>query len=153
MTVSWNPGIFKNGVFSALPTPAKVLNLSISWDAHRSKTPLADGITSTGQTLNEQRFNISGSLVKNAAKTKLFEDIDIVTAFENLKLLLNVDDDSDKYEFFILKDDGNSVYRKFKSCYAESLVFGYGDNDMHDPTYSADIVAENPLMFSTAPGA
>jgi len=152
MAVTWNPGIFKNGVFSALPTPAKVLNLAIDWDVHKSKTPLADGILTTGHSLNAMRFSIAGALVKNAAKTKIFEDVDIVTAFENLKVLLNVDTDSDKYQTFILNDAPSETFRSFKSCYAENLVFGYGDNDRAEPTYSCDIVAENPNMFSTAPG-
>lgn len=153
MANTWNPGIFKNDAFSAIPTPAKIMNLAIEWDIHKSKTPLADGVLTTGHSLNGMRISVAGSLVKNAAKVKIFDDFDIVTAFENLKVLLNVDEDSDKYEFFILNDDPTSTFRSFKSCYPENLVFGYGDNDRAEPVYSFDLVAENPNMFSTAPGA
>jgi hypothetical protein len=154
MAFVWKPAIYKpiGATTYFLPKPINMLKVGSGWDARESKIPLKDGETFTGHTLNSAKISIQGQFGKDAGGFLLSEE-DMWTAWEELREAVNIDSDTNKYEFFIYHDGGSSTYRKLKLCCPVSCELQFGDEDCHLFGYQVEIRAEDPVIYSTGPGA
>lgn len=151
MTFSWKPAIWKGGSLTLLPRPVTALRPHDTWDMRDSKVPLKDGSVTTGHSFNAVEIEIAGKMAIQSSVANLPEQ-EMFTHYESLRNLLNINDDSQKYEFFIYHDAGSGIYRKYKSCSCRDLALGFGDDDRVVFTYQATIIADDPVVYSTSPG-
>lgn len=152
MAFTWKPAIRKGGTLTLLPRPVTLLKPHDSWDMRDSKVPLKDGSIVTGHSFNAVEIEIAGMLAIDGSVADLTEQ-EMFTHYESMRNLLNINSDAQKYEFFIYHDAGTGVYRKYKQCSARDLVLSFGDDDHVVFTYSATIIADDPTIYTTAPGA
>lgn len=154
MAFVWKPAIYKGSTLTWLPRPVDTVRLTTEWDNRESKVPLKDGISTTGHSLNGRVITIGGKTGKNESGF-LCTDEDRMDELEAVLTLLDISADSEKFELFLYHDAGSGVYRKFKQCSPKSYGYAQGerqDERVHSP-YELVIVAEDPVLYSTAPGA
>ena len=69
---------------------------------------------------------------------------------EELRARLDVTSAGDEYEFFLYHDAASATYRKLKSC--TTIRFDYDLSSKALFTYSIAIHAEDPAIYTAAPG-
>lgn len=149
----WKPAVYKDSTLTELPRPVLQLAVNDSWDMRESKVPLDDGISITGVSRNGVVIAVSGELAAQPEGTELGGELAMFDAWKSLRDVLNIDDDTEKFEFFIYHDATAGVYRKFKNCFCRSMGFDNGDNSRVPFPYSLEIVSEDPTVYTTAPGS
>lgn len=146
--------VFKPSIYVAslteFPKPVTSLVLNDRWDMDIHKVPLNAGQFTEGRTKNGVSINISGFVGKQAGTTKLTEEA-MFGVLESLRTTL--DTVTSKFEFFVYHDTGTSTYRKFKDVVCQSFSCGLGDETRVPFSYSAELLAEDPVIYTTAPGA
>ena len=151
MSFVWKPAVYHSatGLFQ-LPRPVVSLAWQDAWDFEQFKVPLADGDALVGHSHNGVDIRVEGQVGQQAGALKLDEQ-DMFGAIETLRNRLDVNDESEKYEFFVYHDSASGTYRKFKS--ASTVRFECDLSDVHLFTYTVLIHAEDPTMYNAAPGA
>ena len=154
MTMIFKPSVWKtgDGAVTEMPKPTPQVTIGDSWDSRQSKVPLADGITFDGLSRNGTEIRVSGQFGLDTSGTYLGEE-NMFARYETIRTKIDISADSDKYEFFLFHDTVEPLYRKFKSCVTRSLDLSLGDDDRIAFVYNLVIVAEDPVIYSTAPGA
>lgn len=150
MSFVWKPAIFDASGLYRLPRPVTSLSWQDSWDFVPLKVLLAEGDELAGLSRGGIEIRIEGQIGSQAGSLKLTEQ-DMFTTLETLRSRVNVLSAAAKYEFFIYHDDTSSTYRKFKS--ATTVQFECDLSDVHLFTYTVSIHADDPTLYTTAPGA
>ena len=149
----WKPAIYKGGTLTELPRPVLSLEIQDSWDFRTSKVPLDDGETLDGHTFNGPVISVSFQMAKQAGVQKLTE-VEMFDLYKSFRDTVNVDTDADKYEFFIYHDTtGSGTYRKFKKCAPIEYSCSFGDDVNALFVASLTVKAEDPVIYTTAPGS
>lgn len=114
--------------------------------------PRVAGATSYGLALDTLPITIIGEFGKSASAVTDSEQ-EMWTELETLRTKLASADDSEKLELFIYHDTGSATYRKFKQVRPVSLQPSVGDSSRVIFGYQLVLMAENPAIYSTAPGS
>ncbi len=150
----WNPGIsIAAGALQQLPHPIKSLQINDKWDFKQMKIPLKDGISLAGHSYSGVRITASGDLAKDKAGTTVLTEILTFDAWSDFRSQMNRDSGDTPYEFFIYHDAGEPIYRKFKNVWPVNSSLGLGDDNNVVFVWSAEWVAEDTVVYTTAPGA
>lgn len=149
MTFTFKPALYTGSTFYELPRPVTTLRIQDSWDFEQFKVPLADGDTLVGHSRQGIDISIAGQLGTQAGGLKISE-ADMFQELEELRNYLDVTSGGDQYEFFLYHDTTTATYRKLKSC--STIRFEYDLSNKAIFTYSAALHAEDPTIYTTAPG-
>lgn len=154
MAFVWKPAIYKDSTLTQLPRPISRVRLNLDWDRRESKVPLLDGLSTTGHSKNGRIITISGQFGWNA-DGPLCDEGDSLDEAEVLIGLLDIATDSEKFELFLYHDASSAVYRKFKQCSPVSFGDAHGDTQEERVAgpYELVILAEDPVLYTTAPGS
>ena len=151
MSFVWKPAIYKPGPgLYELPRPVVSLSWQDTWDFETLKVLLTDGDAVTGHSRGGVEIRLEGQIGEQAGTLKLTEQAMFAT-LETLRSRLDVASDGDKYEFFIYHDASSDTYRKFKS--ASTVRLECDLSNVYLFSYSLVIHADNPTLYTTAPGA
>jgi len=150
MAFFFKPAIYKNSVLVQLPLPVVSVRVQEAWDFEMLKVPLADGDFVTGHSQQGVSISIDGQIRAQAGAPKASEEA-MFAVIENMRSTLDVSAAGDKYSFFLYHDVATSTYRKFKSC--STVKFDYDVSDKNLFPYSIVIHAEDPVLYTTAPGS
>jgi hypothetical protein len=146
----FKPAIWRDSILFEFPRPVPVLKVQESWDVERFKIPLQDGDRWVGHSRNGVEIALQGQVGSQAGALKLTEE-EMFAAIEALRTALHVGPDDDRYAFFLFHDDASSTYRHFRNCSTVRLDYDLSNEKLY--TYSAVIHAEDPVLYTTAPGA
>lgn len=154
----FNPATYKSSQLYYLPKPIGGLIIRDSWDARESKVPLKDGAASNGQSQNAVQIDVQGQVgfkditddIESA--DKFLTEVEMFDAIRTMRGELDTDD-STRFEFFVYHDSGSSTYRKFKNCWCRNLDFSVGNDVANLFTWNCSIIAEDPVIYTTAQGA
>jgi hypothetical protein len=149
MTFTFKPAIYKNSVLYELPRPVPVVRMRDAWDAGRFKVPLADGDALVGHSRQGVEISIEGQIGSQSGTLKTSEG-DILQAAELLRERLDVSSDAEKFELFLYHDTASGTYRKFKICSTVQFEIDLSNQNLF--TYSMVVHAEDPVLYTTAPG-
>ena len=155
MTWVFKPSVWQSGdgsTVTELPKPTPNVNIGDAWDMRTSKVPLADGLTFDGMSRNGTEIRVGGKFGLDTSGRFLDEE-NMFGRYETVRAKIDVSSDAEKYEFFFFHDTGSATYRKFKSCVTRSMDLSLGDADRIVFIYNVVIVAEDPVIYTTAPGA
>lgn len=150
MSFVWKPALFDASGLYLLPRPVTSLSWQDSWDFDPLKVLLAEGDELAGLSRGGIEIRIEGQIGSQDGSLKLTEQ-EMFTTLETLRSRVNASSDAAKYEFFIYHDDASSTYRKLKS--ATTVQFECDLSDVHLFTYTVSIHADDPTLYTTAPGA
>lgn len=153
MAFVWKPAIYRDSTLTWLPRPVEGFHLQNEWDKRDSKVPLKDGISTTGHSQNGRVITIRGNVGWNESGP-LPDEGDALTELEAILTLVDISADSEKFELFIYHDAGSATYRKFKECSPQSFTYAIGEkqDERVSAPYDLVILAEDPVLYSTAPG-
>lgn len=152
--MTWKPAVYKEGTFLPLLRPVVSLAIKDSWDMRDAKVPLADRSHVNGVSKNGVTITVSGGAVIDGETNANFcTEAESLAAYLEMRSVLDVSDDSQRFEFFIYHDEDSAYCRKFKSCVCKELSVDLGDEARLDFPYSLVVFAEDPVMHTTAPGA
>ena len=146
----FKPALYKNAVLYPLPRPVLSVRFQDAWDAEQFKVPLKDGDFMTGHSQQGVEILVEGQVGTQSGDWDSSEE-DRLPLLEDLQDKLDVNSDGEKYTFFLLHDAVTPTYRKFKSC--STVRFDYDLSDKSLYKYSIAIHADDPLLYTTAPGA
>ena len=149
MTFTFKPALYDGSTLHELPRPVVAMRLKDRWDFEKLKVPLAAGDTLVGHSLDGVDLAIDGQIVSQAG-TLLLSEQDMFAELESLRSALDVSASGTKYEFFLYHDAASATYRKFKQC--STLRFEYDLSDKRLFKYSVEVHAEDPVIYTTAPG-
>ena len=149
MSFTFKPALYDGSTLHELPRPVTALRLRDRWDFERFKVPLAAGDTLVGHSLDGVDLAVDGQIVSQAGALMLSEH-DMFSELETLRSALDVSAAGQKYEFFLYHDSESATYRKFKNC--STLRFEYDLSDKRMFKYAIEIHAEDPVIYTTAPG-
>jgi hypothetical protein len=136
-----------------LPQPIIQLDPGWLWKQQEHKVPRVAGAVSYGLALESVPISITGELAKNASGITLTEQ-EMWTELETLRGKLAAADDAEKLELFVYHDaSGGGTYRKFKQVRPVSLQASIGDDRNVVFGYQLVLMAENPVIYTTAPGS
>ena len=150
MAFVFKPAVYDGSSLYELPRPIVSLRLQDAWDFEQFKVPLRDGDTAVGHSRDGVDIAIDGQIGTQQGELKASEE-EMFQEIETLRSRIDVDSSADKYELFLYHDAASDVYRKFKSC--STVRFDVDLSDKHLFTYSAVIHADDPVIYTTAPGA
>jgi len=150
MAFVFQPGVYRNSSLYRLPRPVSTLRVTEGWDFQQFKVPLKAGDVHVGHSKDGLNILIEGQFGSQDGSLKLNEE-EMFAALESLRTALDVTSDADKFEFFTYYDASSTTYRKYKACSAIRLE--YDLSSPHLFTYSASLHADDPTIYSTAPGA
>ena len=150
MTFVFSPAIYRDATLWELPRPVSSMRIQESWDFERFKVPLADGDSHVGHSKQGVDISIEGQFGSQDGVTKLSE-AEMFAVLESLRTKLDISADSEKFEFFLYYDISSGTYRKFREC--STVRLEYDLSSPHLFAYSAIVHADDPTIFSTAPGA
>ena len=149
MSLVFRPALYRGGTLFELPRPITTLRVLDAWDFEQFKVPLAAGDRLYGHSRNGLDLSIEGS-VGTRAGTLCATEEDMLAALSQLSEAFDITSDEDRYEFFLYHDQPSAAYRKYRSC--ATVRFEY---DLSSPqlfTWSAVVHAEDPRLYTTAPG-
>lgn len=153
MAFVWKPAIWDGSALFQLPRPIEQLTVRNGWDVRESKVPLKDGGSSIGHSRNAVEIQVAGWHTIDEGTAKFTEETQFAL-YEELVGVLDVSSDaSDRYEFFLYHDSGSATYRKYKNCWTRSFSSDFGDQARVQFPYSITIVADDPVIYTTAPGS
>lgn len=152
--MKWKPAIYKGSTLYELPRPVPALTIKDGWDMREAKVPLSDRTFVNGVSKNGVTIVVGGLIAINGETgVQLCAETDRLAAYVEMRSALDVSDDTERFEFFVCHDAGTSYYKKFKSCVCKELTVDLGDESRTDWPYTLTILAEDPVLYSTAPGA
>ena len=152
MDLQWRPMIYNATVLTPLPRPILSLDIIDKWDYQESKVPKRAGSRVAGHSRGPRRIEVVGELAIDDGTPAISED-DQIALLAKLDLAVDIEG-QERYEFFIYhKSTSPTSYRKFKSCYTDSLKVSLGDEHRSPMSYSLTILTENPTLYATAEGA
>lgn len=149
MTFTFRPALYRNSTLFELPRPITTLRVLDAWDFEQFKVPLADGDRLYGHSRAGIDLSIEGRTGTHAGVLCGTEE----TMLDTLSLLgeaFDITSDDDRYELFLYHDEASGTYRKYRSC--ATVRFEYDLSSPHLFTWSAVIHAEDPRLYTTAPG-
>lgn len=149
MTFTFKPAIYKNSSLYELPRPVPVVRVRDAWEASRFKVPLGDGDTLVGHSRQGVDISVEGQIGSQSGTLKTSEG-EMLQESETLRGTLDVTSGLEKFEFFLYHDVASATYRKFKSCSTVQFEIDLSDQNLF--TYSLVIHAEDPVLYTTAPG-
>jgi hypothetical protein len=149
MSFVWKPAVYDAGGLYRLPRPVTSLSWQDSWDFDALKVLLAEGDELAGLSRGGIEIRLEGQIGSHDGDLQLTEQA-MFTTLETLRNRLNASSDGAKYEFFLYHDDVSATYRKFKSASTGQLECDL--SDVHLFTYSVAIHADDPTLYTTAPG-
>jgi len=149
MPFEYKPAIYKNAQLYELPKPILSLKLQDSWNQEQFRVPLATGDVLVGHAQNGLTISVKGELhhttgTPKAAELALFDDL------ETLRAALSTSSPDERYELLLYHDDNAELYRRLVSC--ATLHFQFDFADQHRMVYGIEIHAEDPIIYTTAPG-
>lgn len=144
------PAVYRSAATYELPLPVTLLKVRDSWDFERFKVPLADGDKRTGHSRKGVEITLHGQFGVSGGGFLADEDA-MFTELNALRAALDVSPSAGKFEFFLTHDTSTPKYRKFKSCSTEWFEFDVSHRHLF--LYKAVIHADDPLIYTTAPGA
>ena len=150
MSFTFKPSIYKDASLYELPQPVLVVRIQDAWDFEQIKVPLAAGDVLTGHSQQGVGISVEGRIGSKTGTPRALEQA-MFEGIEELRTALNVSATDDKYDFFLYHDESTSTYRHFKSC--STVRFDYDLSDKNLFSYSIVIHAEDPVIYTTAPGA
>ena len=150
MAFTFKPAIYDGVSLYELPRPILAVRIHDAWNFEQLKVPLADGDTLTGHSFQGTEISLDGQLGTQAGTLKASES-DMFQEMETLRGVLDVSADAEKYEFFLYHEAASATYRKFKSC--STVRFNWDLSNKTLFTYALLIHAEDPVIYTTAPGA
>lgn len=155
--MSWvfKPSVWQTGdgsTVTELPKPIVDFSIADGWDMRKSKVPLADGESYDGHSQNGAIISVQGSLGLDASGTYIGEQA-MFQRYIVIRDKIDISAEGDKYEFFIFHDTVEPLYRKFKDCSTRSFEAFLGDDDHTLFEYNLIVIAEDPVIYTTAPGA
>jgi len=145
----FKPAVYGGAGLYELPRPVPVLRVRDSWDSSRFKVPLADGDATVGHSRQGVDISLEGQVGSQSGTLKTTEGA-MLQELETLRETLDVSSAAEKYEFFIYHDSSSGVYRKFKTCSTVQFEMDLSDQNLF--TYSLIVHAEDPVLYTTAPG-
>ena len=143
------PAIYQNAALHKFPLPIRKLRIRDAWDFQQFKVPLKDGDQLTGHSQQGVEILIEGQVALQDGAAKLTEG-EMFAEIESLRTVLDAGSSSGKYELFLFHDTVTPYYRKFKSCATRQLEINLANRDLF--SYSVLIHAEDPVIYTTAPG-
>ena len=149
MTFTFKPALYDGSTLYELPRPVVAMRIKDQWDFERLKVPLSAGDSLVGHSLNGVDLAVDGQIVSQAGALLLSEQ-DMFSELQSLRSALDVSATDQKYEFFLYHDAASATYRKFKKC--STLRFEYDLSDKRLFKYSVEVHAEDPVIYTTAPG-
>lgn len=153
MAYRW--GIYKSGVFYDFMSPVRQIRISDEYDEDRKKSVMVEGEQISGCSRNAVTITLSGS---NQISTDGTTDTKVCTfqtqfsAYTQFRAACHTTN-ADKYELFIIYDAASSYYRKFKRVSCKSFSCDMGDDNRIELPYNVVFTAEDPTIYTTAPGA
>jgi hypothetical protein len=152
MALTWNPGIYRSGAFWPLPRPILSLKVTDEWDVDRQKPIKSDGEQVTGHSMKGVMIEVSGCINIQSGSAQL-DETSQWAMYKTFRSKVDVSQDSDKYEFFIYYDSGGGIYEKYKSVSCLNLTVELGDDERIKFPYSAQFIADNTTIYTTAGGS
>lgn len=146
----FKPATYRSGTLYELPRPITSLRLQEAWDFDQLKVLLIDGDLLAGHSRQGIDINLEGQIALQAGALRLTEQ-EMFEELENLRQALHVGATDNRYEFFLYHDQLTATYRKLKSCSTIRLETDLSNNHLF--TYTAQLHAEDPNIYTTAPGA
>lgn len=147
-----NMGIYRNSTFYPLPRPLPSVRVQLAWDHEKKKAIRKDGEQISGVSRNALEIQISGLLAIDTDTPRIYEE-DMFALWSSLVTNMDVDNNT-KFELFLYyRTTGTPYYRKFKRVSPASLTFDMGDQARVPFQYTATFLAEDPVIYTTAPGA
>jgi len=150
----WKPALYINPDLRRLPRPVTSLVVVDKWKFNESKVPLKDGVSISGHAFDGVRIRVSGSVGIDPAGTTVATEILMFDAYKDFRGYMDLDSTDTPYEFFIYHDTGGGgTYRKFKNVWPVNLSMDLGDDNNALFKWSAEWITEDPVIYTTAPGA
>jgi hypothetical protein len=149
MAFTFKPAVYDGSTLYELPRPIVSIRVQDAWDFEQFKVPLAAGDTVVGHSRQGVDIAVEGQIGTQGGGLKITE-ADMFQEIETLRSRLDVTSSGDEYEFFLYHDTATATYRKFKSC--STIRFDYDLSNKNLFTFSAAIHAEDPVIYTTAPG-
>lgn len=155
---SYKPASYKGSTLYVFPRPVVQLGIDMGWDVRKGEVPLKDGMSLKGLAKRGRTITVAGVVnILGSDGTGLCTELDRLDEFELLLAAVDCSGDTEKMEFFTHYDPGEATvgdrYRKYKSCVCEKISLGIGDDDLPEFPYNLTILTEDPVRYTTAPGA
>lgn len=151
MALVWKPAIYKSSTLTLLPRPVHTLDIMDKWEFEESKVPKRDGCRMAGHSRGPRRIEVTGELGSHNGTPTISED-DQLAAMALLDAAIDIDGET-RFEFFIYHDTVGPSYRKYKNCAPDAMKWSLGDENRSPMAYTLSIIAEDPALYPTAPGA
>lgn len=149
MPFTFKPAVYDGSTLYELPRPVLAVRIQDAWDFKEFKVPLAAGDVLTGHSRQGVDISIEGQVGSQAGNLKTTEQ-EMFQELETLRGMLNVDSSNGKFSLFLYYDAISAIYRKFKNCSTSRFEYDLSDKNLF--TYSITIHADDPVIYTTAPG-
>lgn len=147
---TFKPAVYRSSTLYELPRPITTLRLQEAWDFDQFKILLQDGDHLAGHSRQGIDISLEGQIALQAGTLRLTEE-EMFDELEALRTSLHIGPEDSKYELFLYHDADTDTFRKFKSV--STLRLETDLSDKHLFTWSALLHAENPTIYTTAPGS
>lgn len=144
------PVIYANATLYRFPRPIRVFRFRDAWDFERFKVPLQDCETTTGLSRRGVEIVIEGQIATQNGASKQTE-AEMFAEIETMRSHLNANETNGKFELFLFHDSGTPYYRKFKDCSTSRFELNLSNRNLF--SYAAEIHSDDPVIYTTAPGA
>lgn len=153
---AWNPALYSPGKPSdklfLLPLPVPQVDITWPWRSTQHEPEGGRGGVTHGISQRPATIDITGQLCVQDGDFTVTQ-ADMWSVVEGLRAFIATQSDANRLEFFIWHDSVASVYRKFKQVSVVNFTTNLGDDNARLWTYSLNLLADDPQLYNTAPGA
>ncbi len=150
MGLTFRPAVYKGGELFELPRPITQVRILDRWDFERLKVLLSPGDYLTGHSRHGIEISIEGQFGSHEGSLSLTEE-EMFVVWEGMREMLDVTEDSEKFEFFLYHEGSDGSYRKLKECSTVRLECDMSNKHLFE--YAVTIHADDSSLYPTAPGA
>lgn len=152
-TENFKPALWKDGESDVIYIPRPILSGGPQWrwsTTKRTKVPGVSGERIDWPSWDGVNINFSG-LLDQENGTLVADEAEMWDYVSRLNEYMNINDD-DRLELFLYYDPDTTTYVKFKNVIPQALNPEMGDQPGKLWGYSATWFAEDPVIYTTAPG-
>lgn len=154
MAFIWEPRLYNGSTALVLPQPMIDVQIRDKFHQDRHTVPFKAGGVTYGPALESTEISLSCGISRQGDTEKVSEQ-EMFTTFSDIRDYLNTAAEAENgLEFFLYYDSsGSGTYRKFKSVFCDSMSLGMGDEDRTLFGFEISLYADDPVIYTTAPGA
>lgn len=149
MSLEFRPAVYKGGELFELPRPITQFRIQDRWDFENFKVPMLSGDYLTGHSRHGVELTLEGQFGRQGETLSLSEE-EMFVVWEEMREMLDVTSDGEKYELVLYVNGSDGSSRKLKGCSTVRMECDLSSKHLFE--YAVTIHAEDARLYATGPG-